>query len=84
MDKKQISWIAGFVSLICVVIVSVWMWNSTTPSEISSDGMSNIQPLNLDAINKASVTEIESLQKNGELPIVLNPAEVGKTNPFIP
>jgi hypothetical protein len=75
--------ISGWITLIGVIVVIAVMWLNTTPGNITATDPDFV-PLNIDSITEQSITELNSLTKNGNLPVVASPADLGRDNPFAP
>lgn len=83
MEKsKRISWLAGGGFLVVVLVISFWFWTKTTPSGELSALDSSLAPLKTDQISKDAISKINTLQKNGDVPVVVNQANLGKDDPF--
>jgi uncharacterized membrane protein YccF (DUF307 family) len=83
MNKSLLkSVLGGWIVFVAVVVLIIILWFRSTPSQ-TAVADSSLTPLALDAISKDSIQELDSLVKNGNLPVTVNPADLGRDNPFI-
>lgn len=73
--------IGSWLTFLGVIIIALIMWLNTNPSGITATDPELI-PLAVESINEESVIELNSLSKNGNLPVVTTPSDLGRDNPF--
>jgi len=78
-----ISILGGWITLGVVVVLMFIMWFQTTP-KLPSEIDPSLTPLALDSISDQSVSELNSMIKNGNLPVTVDPSNIGRDNPFSP
>lgn len=77
-----LSTIGAWLAFLGVIVLAVVIWIKTNPGSVLVTDQALLS-LPVEQINSDATIELNSLTKNGNLPIVVNPADIGRDNPFV-
>jgi len=84
MEQKKVDlyMIIGIVCNVLLVIIFVYLYFNSIPNEADLAAASNNNIQNLSVYNEKLDQTLATLKKVENLPINLNPNEIGKQNPY--
>ena len=82
MDKNSLSWIGGVVVFALTLFFVIYFVVKTNPGSPAVSTLSELQPLQDQAITSDALVNVSKLTKNGEIPVVVPAENIGKDNPF--
>jgi len=84
--SKKLELLFGWVILIGVIVgfgLGI-LWARPTDQEVNTFVTARIQPVPANVLNSDVAQKINTLERNGAVPVEVVPGEVGRANPFAP
>lgn len=82
MNKTStLTLLGAWIVLIVVISMSVSIWFKSAPI-LQENTNPDLEAVQIETISTEAILELNSLVKNGNLPLVVTPADLGRDNPF--